>query len=62
MERGALFYLDNLCFLCKILKKFAHVAQSAEHILGKDEVAGSIPAMGFKIFQKGGRVYGKTEV
>lgn len=25
---------------------FAHVAQSAEHILGKDEVTGSIPVMG----------------
>ncbi len=25
----------------------AHVAQSAEHILGKDEVTGSIPVMGF---------------
>ena len=24
----------------------AHVAQSAEHILGKDEVTGSIPVMG----------------
>ena len=26
---------------------YAHVAQSAEHILGKDEVTGSIPVMGF---------------
>ena len=26
--------------------KSAHVAQSAEHILGKDEVTGSIPVMG----------------
>jgi hypothetical protein len=26
----------------------AHVAQSAEHILGKDEVTGSIPVMGFE--------------
>jgi hypothetical protein len=25
----------------------AHVAQSVEHILGKDEVTGSIPVMGF---------------
>ncbi|ABC32877.1 conserved hypothetical protein [Hahella chejuensis KCTC 2396] len=24
---------------------FAHVAQSVEHILGKDEVTGSIPVM-----------------
>jgi hypothetical protein len=26
--------------------EFAHVAQLAEHILGKDEVTGSIPVMG----------------
>ena len=25
----------------------AHVAQSVEHILGKDEVTGSIPVVGF---------------
>ncbi len=25
---------------------YAHVAQSAEHVLGKDEVTGSIPVMG----------------
>jgi hypothetical protein len=26
--------------------KYAHVAQLVEHILGKDEVSGSIPLMG----------------
>ncbi len=26
----------------------AHVAQSVEHILGKDEVTGSIPVMGLR--------------
>ena len=26
---------------------FAHVAQSVEHFLGKEEVTGSIPVMGF---------------
>ena len=32
------------------LKRFdAHVAQSAEHILGKDEVTGSIPVMGSRL-------------
>ena len=29
-----------------IVLNFAHVAQSVEHILGKDVVAGSIPAVG----------------
>ncbi len=28
--------------------ELAHVAQLAEHILGKDEVTGSIPVMGSK--------------
>ena len=38
----------SICFL--VLRFFdvfsAHVAQLAEHILGKDEVTGSIPVMG----------------
>ena len=29
-------------------EKLAHVAQLVEHILGKDEVSGSIPLMGSK--------------
>ena len=29
-----------------LLDVFAHVAQSAEHFLGKEEVSGSIPLMG----------------
>ena len=32
-----------------VLRLNAHVAQSAEHILGKDEVTGSIPVMGSSI-------------
>ena len=34
--------MSDFCILLR-----AHVAQSAEHILGKDEVTGSIPVMGF---------------
>ena len=30
----------------KHFAEFAHVAQSVEHVLGKDEVTGSIPVMG----------------
>ena len=30
-----------------MLKSYAHVAQSVEHVLGKDEVIGSIPIVGF---------------
>ncbi len=29
------------------LEEYAHVAQLAEHVVGNDEVAGSIPAVGF---------------
>lgn len=29
-----------------LIEDKAHVAQSAEHVLGKDEVSGSIPLMG----------------
>jgi hypothetical protein len=40
-----------MCFGSRIADYFhgfcAHVAQSVEHILGKDEVTGSIPVMGF---------------
>ena len=32
--------------------KGAHVAQSVEHVLGKDEVTGSIPVVGSR-FRKG---------
>jgi hypothetical protein len=28
----------------------AHVAQLVEHVLGKDEVTGSIPVMGFRLW------------
>jgi hypothetical protein len=30
-------------------RRFAHVAQSEEHFLGKEEVTGSIPVVGFDI-------------
>ena len=33
-------------------RQFAHVAQSVERVLGKDEVSGSIPLVG-SIFQLG---------
>jgi hypothetical protein len=29
------------------IDEYAQVAQSAEHVLGKDEVGGSIPLLGF---------------
>ena len=33
----------------------AHVAQLVEHVLGKDEVTGSIPVMGSMSLRTGGR-------
>ena len=40
--------------------KVAHVAQSVEHVLGKDEVTGSIPVVG-SILIKTKRYSDKTE-
>ena len=37
----------------KLHRFCAHVAQSVEHILGKDEVTGSIPVMGLRKIIKG---------
>ena len=36
------------------LMQYAHVAQLAEHVIGNDEVAGSIPAVGFDDNRDGG--------
>ncbi len=41
-DGGAAF----LCVFVPVGGVEAHVAQSAEHVLGKDEVSGSIPLMG----------------
>ena len=43
---------------------FAHVAQSVEHFLGKEEVIGSIPIVGSRILneRQGGRSHVKAEV
>jgi hypothetical protein len=38
---------------------FAHVAQLAEHALGKGEVSGSIPDMGSRIFSPTHSAYGR---
>ena len=35
--------------------KGAHVAQSVEHVLGKDEVTGSIPVVGSSFLRRAGR-------
>jgi hypothetical protein len=35
-------------------KGFAHIAQSVEHFLGKEEVIGSIPIMGSRFVEKFG--------
>ena len=34
----------------KTIDRHAQVAQSVEHVLGKDEVSGSIPLLGFAQF------------
>jgi hypothetical protein len=39
--------------------KPAHVAQLVEHVLGKDEVTGSIPVMGSSLSPRQGRQFQK---
>ena len=39
------------------LAKAAHVAQLVEHVLGKDEVTGSIPVMGSSLSSRQGRQF-----
>jgi hypothetical protein len=43
----------------RIDKRCAHVAQLAEHALGKGEVSGSIPDMGSRIFSPTHSAYGR---
>jgi hypothetical protein len=40
-------HLEEVCSL--LFGYLAHVAQMVEHVLGKDEVTGSIPVVGLKI-------------
>ena len=42
--------------------KPAHVAQLVEHVLGKDEVTGSIPVMGSSLSPRRGRQFRKDAV
>ena len=41
---------------------YAHVAQSVEHFLGKEEVTGSNPVVGFARIESGGRSAACTEM
>ena len=41
--------------------EFAHVAQPVEHFLGKEEVTGSIPVVGFAILPRDLDREGRTE-
>ena len=46
MARASAFQAEGRGFESRFPLQCAHVAQSVEHILGKDEVTGSIPVMG----------------
>ena len=39
-------YMPLSLFFCFVSAFLAHIAQSVEHFLGKEEVIGSIPIMG----------------
>ena len=47
MARVTAFQAVGRGFESRLPLHFAHVAQSAEHFLGKEEVTGSIPVVGF---------------
>ena len=40
---------DGEGFVLQTIDCYAQVAQSVEHVLGKDEVGGSIPLLGFAV-------------
>ena len=48
LDKYFVSFIFRACYLFKlrIVSFFAHVAQLVEHILGKDEVTGSIPVVG----------------
>ena len=48
LARASAFQAEGRGFESRLplIGSFAHVAQSAEHILGKDEVSGSSPLVG----------------
>ena len=48
LARASAFQAEGRGFESRLplISRFAHVAQSAEHILGKDEVSGSSPLVG----------------
>ncbi len=45
MARASAFQAEGCEFESRFPLQFAHVAQSVEHFLGKEEVTGSIPVM-----------------
>ena len=50
LARASAFQAEGRGFESRLpLNKSAHVAQTAEHILGKDEVGGSNPLVGLRI-------------
>ena len=49
-ECGKKFFGTVFCRMSGI--KVAHVAQLVEHVLGKDEVSGSIPLVGSSVLVK----------
>ena len=59
LARASAFQAEGRGFESRLplKKKFAHVAQTVEHILGKDEVGGSSPLVGSRNIetQQGGQ-------
>ena len=43
----------DCCVQNSVVRRYAHVAQLVEHVLGKDEVTGSIPVVGSSLLDLG---------
>ena len=54
LSKSSLFFYSPKLFyaFCVLSKSSAHVAQSVERVLGKDEVTGSSPVAGSNIKKK----------
>ncbi len=62
LARASAFQAEGRGFESRLPLNMAHVAQSVEHILGKDEVGGSSPLVGSVYLNNNNNVYKPKEV
>ncbi len=62
LARASAFQAEGRGFESRFPLVSAQVAQLAEHVLGKDEVGGSIPLLGSQSFEENNRLNGEGEI